>query len=102
MYKFFEENKLHDGETSFLTQFVSSGASANTYTFANIAPLISYCKKNQKNDEDWDKVVLIPVRTETDSSGNIIGIKNSLDMASSCLVGGEGNPLEIQVLYTTF
>lgn len=102
MYKFFEENKLYDGETSFLTQFVSSGASANTYTFANIAPLISYCKKNQKNDEDWDKVVLIPVRTETDSSGNIIGIKNSLDMASSCLVGGEDNPLEIQVLYTTF
>ena len=103
MYKFFEENKLYDGETSFLTQFVSSGAAANTYTFANIAPFISYCKKNKKNDdEDWDKVVLIPVRTETDSSGNIIGIKNSLDMASSCLVGGEGNPLEVQVLYTTF
>ena len=101
MYKFFEENKLHDGKTSFLTQFVSSGASANTYTFANIAPLISYCSKN-KNEADWDKVVLIPVKTETDSSGNIIGIKNSLDMASSCLVGGENNPLEIQVLYTTF
>jgi hypothetical protein len=101
MYKFFEENKLHDGKTSFLTQFVSSGASANTYTFANIAPLISYCSKN-KNEADWDKVVLIPVKTETDSSGNIIGIKNSLDMTSSCLVGGENNPLEIQVLYTTF
>ena len=102
MYKFFEENKLHDGKTSFLTQFVSSGASANTYTFANIAPLISYCYKN-RNEADWDKVVLIPVKTETDSSGNIIGIKNSLDMSSCCLVGGEeGNSLEIQVLYTTF
>lgn len=105
MYKFFEDNKLHDGKTSFLTQFVSTGEAANTYSFKNIAPLISYCmaeKAQGNNDEDWDKVVLIPVTTETDSSGNIIGIKNSLNIASSCLIGGENHPLEIQILYTKF
>ena len=102
MYKFFENNKLYDGKTSFLTQFVSSGESANTYTFANIAPLITYCMAEKNRDDDWNKVVLIPVKTETDSSGNIIGIKNSLDMASSCLVGGLNDPLEIQILYTKF
>lgn len=106
MYKFFENNKLYDGKTSFLASFVSSGESANTYSYSNIAPLISYCmaeSEEKKNDPDWNKVVLIPVKTETDSSGNIIGIKNSLDMESACLVGGEnGNLLPMQVLYTKF
>jgi len=107
MYKFFENNQLHDGKTSFLASFVSSGESANTYSFNNIAPLISYCmaeSADKKNDPDWNKMVLIPVKTETDSNGNIIGIKNSLDMESACLVGGENenNRLPIQVLYTKF
>ena len=70
MYKFFESNKLHDGKTSFLAELVSSGENANTYTYSNIAPLITYCmeeKAQGKNEKDWDKVVLIPVKTSTDS-----------------------------------
>jgi len=107
MYKFFENNELYDGKTSFLASFVSSGESANTYSFNNIAPLISYCiaeSAEKKNDPDWNKVVLIPIKTETDSSGNIIGIKNSLNMESACLVGGENenNRLPMRVLYTRF
>lgn len=107
MYTFFENNELYDGKTSFLASYVSSGESANTYSFNNIAPLISYCmaeSAEKKNDPDWNKMVLIPVKTETDSNGSIIGIKNSLDMESACLVGGENgnNLLPIQVLYTKF
>ena len=105
MYNFFEKNKLYDGETSFLAEYVSSGETANTYSFNNIAPLITYCMKEKaqgKNDEDWNKVVLIPVKTSTDSSGNIIAIKNSLNMEGACFVGGEKNLLEMQILYTKF
>ena len=67
-------------------------------------PLISLCvaeKAKGTHDEDWNKVVLIPVKTETDSNGNIIGIKSNLDMESACLVGGD-TPLKLQVLFTTF
>ena len=104
MYNFFENNKIYDDKTSFIAQYTSSGENANTYSFTNIAQLITHCineKKQGKVDEDWNKVVLIPVKTETDSNGSIIGIKSNLDMESACLVGGE-TPLELQVLYTTF
>ena len=105
MHNFFEKNKIHDGNTSFIAQYVSSGESSNTYTFDNIAPLISICiaeKMQGKQDEDWNKVVLIPVKTETDSNSSIIGVKSNLDMESACLVGGEKTPIKMQILYTKF
>ena len=105
MHDFFEKNEVYDNQTSFLAQYVSSGESANTYSFNNIAPLITLCineKAAGKHQEDWNKVVLIPVKTETDSNGNIIGIKSNLDMESTRLMGGEKTPLKMQVLYTTF
>lgn len=105
MYDFFEKNKLYDGQTSFLAQYVSSGASGNTYSFTNIAPLVTYCineKKKGENKEDWDKVVLIPVKVETDASGNITAVKSNLDMESASLKGGEKEQIKLQVLYTTF
>ena len=105
MYDFFEKNETFDGLTSFVATYTSSGADANVYSFPNIASLITACineKKEGKQDEDWNKVVLIPVKTETDSNGSIISLKSNLDMESSRLVGGEKNPLKIQILYTTF
>ena len=105
MHDFFEKNKLSDNQTSFLAQFVSSGEYANTYSFTNIAPLITYCmneKAQGKADEDWNKVVLIPVQTSTDSNGNITSINNNLSMEGACLVGGEKTPLKMQILFTTF
>ena len=105
MYNFFEKNGTYDGLTSFIAEYVSSAANANTYSFPNISSLITQCineKKAGKNDADWDKVVLIPVKTETDSNGSIIGLKSNLDMESACLVGGDKNPIKMQILYTTF
>ena len=105
MYDFFEKNETYDDLTSFIATYTSSGSEANTYSFPNIAPLITTCineKKQGKQDEDWNKVVLIPVKTETDSNGSIIGLKSNLDMESSRLIGGEKNPLKVQILYTTF
>ena len=105
MYNFFEKNKTYDGLTSYLATYSGSSASANTYSFPNIAPLITTCineKKAGKQDEDWNKVVLIPVKTETDSQNSIIGVKSNLDMESSRLKGGEKEPIKLQILYTTF
>ena len=105
MHKFFEKNETYDDQTSFIAQYVGSSETANTYSFPNISPLITQCineKQASKNDADWNKVVLIPVKTETDSNGSIIGLKSNLDMESACLVGGEKNPIKMQILYTTF
>ncbi len=105
MYSFFENNKTVDNQTSFIAEFVTTGESANTYAFPNIAPLISYCRDEKlsgKHAEDWDKVVLIPVEVETDSNGNYTSIKNSLKMQSASMVGGSNHPIKMQVLYTTF
>ena len=105
MHDFFEKNKTFDGMTSYLATYSPSGATANTYAFTNIASLITTCineKKEGKQDKDWDKVVLIPVKAETDASDQIIGVKSNLDMESSRLLGGENHPIKLQVLYTTF
>ena len=105
MHNFFEKNKTFDGLTSFIAEYVGSSASANTYSFPNISSLITLCineKKQGKNEADWNKVVLIPVKTETDSNGTIIGLKSNLDMESAGLMGGENHPLNMQILYTTF
>jgi hypothetical protein len=111
LYTFFENNKTYDSVTSYLASFTSS---SNTYTYSNIARLITYCLEEKrkgeltdsnwtKNNPDWNKVVLIPVKTVTDSSSSIIGVQNALDMESARLVGGvDGNTIPLQVLYTTF
>lgn len=105
MYNFFEKNDMYDNKTSFLAEYVSTGEETNTYKFPNIAPLISYCMNEKRNgtaDEDWDKVVLIPVKIDTDSNGSVISIRSNLDMESSKLMGGKKDKISMQVLYTTF
>ena len=102
---FFEKNETVDGVTSFVASYTSVGEDANTYVYPNIASLVTECineKKNGKQGPDWDKVVLIPIKTEVDSNGSVTSIKSNLDMESACLVGGEKNPIKVQVLYTTF
>ena len=105
MYTFFEKNKLYDNQTSFLAQYIASGTSGNTYSFNNIAALVTNCineKKSGKRDEDWNKVVLIPVKVDMDASNTITGVKSNLDMESASLKGGEKDLIKMQVLYTTF
>ena len=122
MFSFFEENKITNNKTSFLSQYSSSN---NTYTFTNIAPLITYCieerkreiiasggnpnkeedwKKWESENPDWNKVVLIPVKVESNSNNEVVAISNSLDMESAALKGGtnEKNKLKMQIFYTTF
>jgi hypothetical protein len=113
LYSFFENSDVPDGTTSYVASFSSS---YNTYTFSNIANLVSYLKKLRNSgalakgittaqweaqNPDWDKVVLIPVKTTLNSSSAIVKVVHDLSLASTRLVGGD-TPLSIQVVYSKF
>ena len=55
-------------------------------------------------ESSWNKVVLIPVKVESNSNNEVVAISNSLDMESAALKGGtnEKNKLKMQIFYTTF
>lgn len=114
MYKFFENQQITDNKTSYIASF---NTSANTYTFSNIGNLISYCRRYkseqialsgmtqdawEKQNKDWNKVVLIPVEVSVDDKNNIISITNDINLGSARLVGGDNNPIKIQVIYSSF
>jgi len=136
---FFEENKVRDNITSFTT--THNAFATNQYVFSNIARLVTTCinekqaakkaakdkagsswneteweKTWNKENEDWDKVLLIPVSitydNSTSSSGNktMTGIQNDLKPGYAKLKGGPKenakgeveSPLKIEVTYTSF
>ena len=106
MYTFFEKNQVADNKTSYLAMF---NASYNTYTFNNMSQLITNCinEKNDANgqvDEDWNKVVLIPVVTTKDNTGNVVTIRHNLNLTSARLMGGfnPGNELPVRVTFSKF
>ena len=103
--EFFEQNKTYDSQTSFLASYSST---TNSYTFSQLNRLISQIFSEMRTQEEpaegWDEhnaLVLIPVKTETDSQSNIIGLSHDLEVNSARLVGGEnGDKLKIEVIYT--
>ncbi len=130
MFKFFEENRVPDSKTSYIANY--SGTS-NAYTFTNISRLISYCRglrdagagvlpgdteEERKakyavweaKNEDWDKVVLVPVKavytTTTNSYGlstrELLRVNNEMGLSSTRLVGGDGGNIKISIVYSKF
>ncbi len=114
MESFFEKNKLTDNVSSFHTSFNST---FNRYEFSNIARLIIHCEnerqawlaanpdKSEKdyNNEypDWNKVLLVPVKTIKDSNKNIVNFRHDLSLNSTRLVGGKDS-IEIKIITSTF
>ena len=114
MYSFFEEGKVSDDKTSYITSFNSN---YNTYTFSNFSNLIAYCRKEKEEEAikngmtpeawtqqhpDWNKVILIPVETNVDNSNNIISVTHDMGLGSTRLVGGETDAIKIQIIYSAF
>ena len=107
MHSFFEQRKVNDGRTSFVASFNSS---YNSYTFTNIGNLVSFCKQARLNaqkygtalSENWNKVVLIPVETNTDNSNNVISVTHDMSLSSARLVGGSQDKVSMQVIYSRF
>lgn len=122
LHQFFEKRSVPDEHTSYLADF---SATNNSYTFSNIANLISYLHKMrdngakvrptdseatrkakieawEANNPDWNKIVLLPVTTSSNSRGEIVDVSNDLSMASVKLVGSTNNKLQLSVIYSSF
>ena len=115
LYSFFENLKVTDNKTSYLATYSST---KNTYTYSNISNLINHLYKKKQaggsnytaTHPNWNKVVLVPVKTVTTSSTSyyqttttITGINNEMSLTSVRLVGGSENahtPLHITVIYS--
>lgn len=70
--EFFHTSQLPDGKTSYLANYDKD---KKTYSFANIAGLITWMHDNQATlqanyGDDWNKAVLMPVKTATGGSDN--------------------------------
>ena len=105
LYSFFENSKVTNNRTSFLAVY---NATLNTYSYNNISGLINHMYSiRNKGSENWNKVVLIPVKTSTTtsssySSSTVTGINNEMSITSTRLVGGSANPyapVRISVIY---
>ena len=104
--KFFENNEVPDDITSYVA--THNAEETNQYTFGNIARLVSYCINEKKQareaagdawdeekwmeENEWDKVLLIPVvvTTSNDSyqSTRIINVQHDLKPGYAKLYGG--------------
>lgn len=121
MNTFFENNDLTDNITSFVASH--NNVATNQYTFKNIARLVSTCINEKKaakikagaswneeqwtkENQDWNKVMLIPVSVTYDTnttSPTMTGIQHDLRPTAAKLEGGtEGPSLKIEVTYTSF
>lgn len=124
MYEFFEEYKIPDSNTSYMATF---SAANNNYAFNNISHLISQIRKEhqegisrnpnwEKENPNWNKVVLIPVSPilSTSTSSNsyysyygggsnsqstLVGMNHDLSLTSARL---KKNGVTLQVIYSKF
>ena len=102
---FFEQKQNYDSKTSFLGTYNST---TNSYSFLQVNRLISQIFSDMRTKkepaEGWDEyntMVLIPVKKETDSQQNTIGLSHDLEVNSAKLVGGEdGEKIKMEVIYT--
>ncbi len=99
MHTFFEKNKLTDDISSFYTTY---NGTYNRYEYSNISRLITYCdSKRDESPENWNKVVLIPVTTITDSNSTIVNFHHDFSLNSIRLVGGK-DQIKIRVITSRF
>lgn len=122
MVEFFENHDLPDGRTTFVASYSED---YNSYTFSNIANLVTYMKttrddeagveesdgdeeRTQKREAwmeenpDWNKVLLVPVVTQTASTGSYTKVNNDFSLTSTKLAGGENTPIQMTIIYSTF
>ncbi len=120
MKDFFENNKVYDNKTTFIATYSST---TNSYDFFKLNRLISYIfseirpeiekgeaewNKWKSEHQDYNKLLLVPVTTESDSQGNIIGVENDLNVNSAMLMGGkdlnnssdESQRIKMSIIYT--
>ena len=98
MHTFFEKNKLTDNTSSFYAMYNST---YGRYEYNNIACLITYCSEKREESENWNKVILIPVATITDSNSYIVNFRHDFSLNSVRLVGGK-DKIKVRVITSSF
>ena len=123
LYYFFENRKLTSSKLAYST---SLSTSDNTYSFNNIASLVTHMASVKRQGlssdpdwvakhPDWNKVVLVPVQIVqvsttsssyySTSSATVTNIDHDMSISSTRLVGGSNNPndpVKIHVAYGKF
>lgn len=112
-YSFFENGNIANYKQSFLATYSgsnSSTAEANTYTFNNIASLVSFMADNKRNGmkndpnwlsqhPNWNKVVLIPVTATYNSSNELYKVTHDMSLTSTKL---NNTNVKLYVIYSRF
>jgi len=118
LHSFFREHRVADGETTYTTSFSSS---YNTYTFENVANLLSklYRTKQQRmaaeglssaqyeaKYPDWNHVVVVPVTIGSSTNATTAvttqtSVTHDFSLSSVRLVGGT-KPISMQVIYSYY
>lgn len=100
---FFENRKLPDNITSFVTTFSSE---TYTYNFGNISAMINHYNKEKTEPFDL-KYYLIPVDVtfQADQSGRPTGtpiaVYNQM-MPAGAMINGDPKKLRLEMIYSTF
>ena len=128
--EFFEKKQLPDLQYSYLSSF---SPITNSYMYANIGQMITIMKLDrdsgagvlpadteevrnakyavwEKENPDWNKVMMIPVQAEYTTKTDIYGyptktlmeLRNAMGMNSVKLEGGSSNSLKMTVIYSRF
>lgn len=128
-FSFFEEERLSNSLDSYLATYNST---YGAYVFSNIAALVTQMKNERDREAgvlvtdteaqrmakyrqweaehpNWNKVMLIPVKTEYSTSVNVYGlttktllsVKNDFSLSSVKLEGGSAG-IDISVIYSKF
>ena len=108
MHKFFIKSDLADNKTSYLT-----GLAENKYTFSNISEILKVLYKEytegiagdsdwEAKNPDWNKVVLVPVTTTSDTYGNVLKIIHDIRLSSIRLRGGDAYNIPIEIVTSKF
>ena len=122
MESFFSSHKVPDSYKTYITNYDNT---YNSYTFNNIANLVSYLKRVcdkgagiTENDSEvvrkakitawtnanpnWNKVLLVPVTTASSSTGTITSVYHEFGLTSTRLVGGSNNAIRFSIVYSHF
>ena len=107
---FFDNHNIPNNTSSYLATLSTK---YNSYTYTNISGIINLMYNNKEKGganyttehPNWNKVVLVPVKTtmtSTSSGGTISAVNHEMSITSTRLIGGAKNqhePIKISIIY---
>ena len=104
MKDFFEKQNVPDYKTSYIAYL-----SGNQYTYSNITNLINYLRRQKRDnpetynkDEDWNKVVLVPITEVTQTSGSTTTIVRVLHDLSLNFTKLKREDIKLSIIYSKY